>query len=328
LQFIRLSTMHTQKGTNLDYVATLLKNGEVAALPTETVYGLAGNALNPEAVVKIYAAKNRPSFNPLIVHCASWQQAQLYVQKVPVKAMYLAERFTPGPLTFLLGKKDNIPAIVTAGSAKVAIRIPRHPLFLSLLNLLEFPLAAPSANPFGYISPTTAEHVANGLNGKIPYILDGGKATVGVESTIIGFEDNRVVLYRAGGVAAEAIEEVLQEKLVIKDRTENNNPETPGQLASHYAPATRLLHGNVALHIAQYAGKKIAIIGFHQFYDGVPRHQQYLLSPDAHLNEAAANLFNVLHKLDKENYDLILAEIFPDEGLGRAINDRLKRAAV
>ena len=177
--------MHTITGTDIEKAKQFLMNGELVAIPTETVYGLAANALNEEAVIKIFEVKNRPSFNPLIIHCDSWQTAQQYVQQVPEKAHLLAEKFTPGPLTFLLAKRNIIPDLVTAGSEKVAIRIPNHPLALALLQSLDFPLAAPSANPFGYISPTTAAHVFENLNEKIPYILDGGSATIGLESTIM-----------------------------------------------------------------------------------------------------------------------------------------------
>ncbi len=319
--------MHTEIGTDIKTAVEWLINGEVVAIPTETVYGLAGNALNEDSVLKIYEAKNRPSFNPLIVHIKSWDEAGEYAQKIPVKAKLLASAFTPGPLTFLLHKKDIIPDLVTAGSDKVAIRIPNHPLALKLLNSIDFPLAAPSANPFGYISPVTAQHVLEGLNGKIPYILDGGAANVGLESTIIGFDENEnVLLYRTGGISAEQIEEVVNEKVTVAKLSSEENPETAGQLKSHYAPHTPLYVGDIYELKKHFAGKRIATISFTNQFEGVDEARQFILSDSGSIDEAAKNLFTVLRLTDKLKVDVILAEKFPDEGIGRAINDRLGRA--
>ena len=319
--------MDTITGTDIERAKQFLVNGELIAIPTETVYGLAANALNEEAVIKIFEVKNRPSFNPLIVHCASWQTAQQYVQKVPAKAHLLAEKFTPGPLTLLLTKKDSIPDLVTAGSEKVAIRIPDHPLTLALLESLDFPLAAPSANPFGYISPTTAAHVIENLNGKIPYILDGGSASIGVESTIIGFDENdKVLLYRSGGISMEEIEKVINEKIIQAPSSPQKNPETSGQLKSHYAPHTPLYIGNIDQLKNEFAGKKIATISFTKNIEGIESGYEFILSPKGNLHEAASNLFASLRKIDQLNADVILSESFPNKGIGRAINDRLSRA--
>lgn len=302
-------------------------NGELVAIPTETVYGLAGNALDENAVIKIFEAKNRPAFNPLIIHVGSWQMVEKYVTHIPAKAKLLAASFTPGPLTFLLPKNNTVPDIVTAGSDKVAIRIPNHPLTLALLNSIDFPLAAPSANPFGYISPTTALHVMEGLDGKIPYILDGGAANVGLESTIIGFDDQEnVLLYRTGGISAEQIEAVLHEKIAAATTSPQKNPETSGQLKSHYAPHTPLYIGDIEALKEQFSGKRIATISFTKQFDGIDEAKQFILSNDGSLVEAAKNLFAVLRLTDKLKVDVILAERFPDEGIGRAINDRLGRA--
>ena len=319
--------MQTITGTDIEKAKQFLMNGELVAIPTETVYGLAANALNGGAVIKIFEVKNRPSFNPLIVHCASWQAAQHYVQHVPEKAHLLAEKFTPGPLTFLLNKKDSIPDLVTAGSEKVAVRIPNHPLALALLQSLDFPLAAPSANPFGYISPTTAAHVFENLNEKIPYILDGGPATIGLESTIIGFDENdKVLLYRSGGISIEEIEKAIKEKVIPVPSSSKKNPETSGQLKSHYAPHTPLYIGNIEQLKNQFEGKKIATISFTKKNDGIENGYQFILSPKGNLHEAASNLFAALRKIDQLDADVILTEIFPNEGIGRAINDRLNRA--
>jgi L-threonylcarbamoyladenylate synthase len=319
--------MHTIIGNDIKTAAGWLISGEVVAIPTETVYGLAGNALNEDAVLKIFEAKNRPSFNPLIVHVANWRQALEYVEQVPAKAKLLASTFTPGPLTFLLQKKNTIPDLVTAGSDKVAIRIPNHSLTLELLNSIDFPLAAPSANPFGYISPVTAQHVLEGLDGKISYILDGGAATVGLESTIIGFDENEnVLLYRTGGISAEQIEELLKEKVTLAKLASEEHPETAGQLKSHYAPHTPLYVGDIDELKKQFEGKRIATISFTKVFEGIDEAKQFILSDNGNLDEAAKNLFTVLRLTDKLKVDVILAEQFPDEGIGRAINDRLGKA--
>ena len=319
--------MHTEIGNDIKKAADWLISGEVVAIPTETVYGLAGNALNEDAVLKIFEAKNRPSFNPLIVHVGNWQDATNYVEHIPAKAKLLAKKFIPGPLTFLLQKKNTIPDLVTAGSDKVAIRIPNHPSALALLQSLDFPLAAPSANPFGYISPTTAQHVLEGLDGKIPYILDGGAATVGLESTIIGFDENEnVLLYRTGGISAEQIEELLNEKIIITKLLSEEHPETAGQLKSHYAPHTPLYVGDIDEMKKQFEGKRIATISFTKQFEGIDEAKQFILSDNGNLDEAAKNLFTVLRLTDKLKVDVILAEIFPDEVIGRAINDRLGKA--
>jgi len=187
-------------GKDLDHAAVLLKEGKLVAIPTETVYGLAGNALNEDAVLSIFEVKERPQFNPIIVHARDLEQIQDFVEDIPAPARRLAETLWPGPLTILLPRQtDIIPDIVTAGSQMVAVRIPQHPMTLELLNKLEFPLAAPSANPFGYISPTTPQHVAHQLGDKISYILDGGPTKIGVESTIVTFEGDQVVVLRLGG---------------------------------------------------------------------------------------------------------------------------------
>ncbi len=317
--------MHTESGTDIEKAALLLMNGNVVAIPTETVYGLAGNALDEDAVLKIFEAKNRPSFNPLIVHVKNWEEAEKYTEQIPAKAKLLAGAFTPGPLTFLLPRKNNIPDLVTAGSDKVAIRIPNHPVALALLNKIDFPLAAPSANPFGYVSPTTAQHVYDGLHGKIPYILDGGAATVGLESTIIGFDKKgNVLLYRAGGISAEQIENTLHEKVTAARLENEQNPATAGQLKSHYATHKPLYVGNIEDLKKQFAGKKIAVISFAKQYAGVDK--QFVLSPDGSLAEAAKHLFAAMRETDKLEVDVVIAELFPEEGIGRAINERLGKA--
>ena len=319
--------MNTITGSDIYLARTLLQAGDLVAIPTETVYGLAANALNEDAVLKIFQVKNRPAFNPLIIHCSSWEKAEQYVNNVPDKAILLATAFTPGPLTFLLPKNNMISDLVIAGSNRVAVRIPNHPLTLRLLELLDFPLAAPSANPFGYISPTTAGHVMKSLAGKIPYILDGGSAVIGVESTIIGFSENgQVILHRSGGIGIEAMEAVLNEPIIIASEISTTKPLVPGQLKSHYAPNTPLYTGQVEKMLPEWINKKVATISFTKQFEAVPPQQQFVLSADGSLAEAAKNLFATLRTIDQLQVDVILAEIFPNEGIGRAINDRLDRA--
>lgn len=303
----------------------LLQNGDVVAIPTETVYGLAANALNATAVAKIFEAKNRPFFDPLIVHVASVEEAEKYVQTIPAPLLRLMQTFSPGPLTVLLKKKDVIPDIVTSGLDTVGIRIPNHPLTLALLAELGFPLCAPSANPFGYVSPTSAQHVFKQLAHRIPYILDGGKCAVGVESTIVGMENNEVVVYRLGGIAIEEIEKIAGK--VKFNISQGSNPKAPGMLDVHYAPSTLLHMGDVRSLATQFQVLRLGLISFSDAYSDLPFVQRNVLSPAANLSEAAANLFEALRSFDEKNIDIIIAETFPDEGLGRAINDRLHRAS-
>ncbi|PJE47485.1 MAG: threonylcarbamoyl-AMP synthase [Sediminibacterium sp.] len=322
--------MKTQIGEDIPIAAAFLKAGELVAIPTETVYGLAGNALSEESVAKIYAAKNRPSFNPLILHIANIAQIEQYAFVDDI-SLTLAQYFMPGPLTLLLPKKPTVPDITTAGSNKVAIRIPNQPLTLALLAQLDFPLAAPSANPSGYISPTNAHHVMEGLQGKIPYILDGGNTTVGLESTICEVADKVIILHRAGSITAaelsavsgmEVINAAAYHAPVISDHS-TDTPATPGQLKSHYAPHTPLYMGNIAELIESHAGKKIAVISFDNRYENV---DNFILAPDHQLTTAASKLFATLREIDNCHYDVILSEQFPNEGIGIAINDRISRA--
>jgi L-threonylcarbamoyladenylate synthase len=318
--------MLTDIGTDINKAAQLLTDGNVISIPTETVYGAAANALNEDAVLKIYEIKQRPQFNPLIVHVASMEQAEQYIAHIPFKASLLANAFWPGPLTLLFAKKEVIPDLVTAGSKKVAIRIPNHPLTLELLNKINFPVAAPSANPSGYVSPTSAEHVYEHLHGKIPYILDGGHCTVGVESTILGWnEDDEPEVYRPGGISVEAIEEVLKQKIRIKKHI-SENPNSPGQLKSHYATHTPLHMGHTTELLRRFEDDKIVLINFTELNPDLDKEYQFILSPSGSLEEAAKNLFRILRQADALQADVILAEPLPNNGLGIAINDRLERA--
>ncbi len=316
--------MQTVISKNINEAIDLLNNEEVVALPTETVYGLAANALSTKAVAKIFEAKQRPHFNPLIVHVAALNQIENFALIDELSAK-LAKQFMPGPLTLLLPKKNSIPSLVTAGSNKVAIRIPSHPIMQQVLQQLSFPLAAPSANTFKYVSPVTAQHVFKTLQNKIPLIIDGGVSNIGLESTIIEVENEDIILHRVGGLAVETLENFIGKRL---KQLVNKKVQTAGQLKSHYATHTALYVGAIKENIKAFNDKKVAIISLNKFYEGVEKQHHYLLNEEGDLNQAAQNLFSTLQLIDELNYDIILAEEFPNKGLGVAINDRLSRAQV
>lgn len=318
--------MSEKIGKDLNFAENLLKNGELVAIPTETVYGLAANAFNAAAVVKIYEVKNRPTFNPLIIHSNSLEKFKNWGLNFPEKALLLANNFSPGPITFVIPKSDKIPDIITAGTNAVAIRIPNHSLTLNLLELLDFPLAAPSANPSSFVSPTTALHVATQLGDKIPYILDGGACKIGLESTIISFLEEKPKILRFGGLALEEIENIIG-KVELPSQGYSDNPVAPGMLARHYATKHPIIIGNPDDYISSYSLDKIAVISFYKKYNYIPDNQQFILSKTANLAEAATNLFAAMRLANELNVEVIIAENFPNFGLGRAINDRLKRAA-
>ncbi len=310
------------QGEDIEQAEQLLKKGELVAIPTETVYGLAANGFDEKAVIKIFEVKNRPYFDPLILHTNSIEKVKTFVTEFPDNALKLAEKFWPGPLTLILPKKEIVPDLVTSGLPDVAVRIPNHELTLQLLSRLDFPLAAPSANPFGYVSPTSAAHVNKQLGDKISYILDGGECKIGIESTIVGFENGKAVIYRVGGLAIEEIEKIIGK---VEVRTnQSSNPKAPGQLKSHYAPRKPLFIGDIDLLRKKFIDSKIGIISFYRKHEGA---RTIVLSEKKDLYEAAHNLFKALRDLDDSDVEYILAEMFPDEFLGRAINDRLLRAA-
>jgi L-threonylcarbamoyladenylate synthase len=313
--------MKTEVGTDIEKARTLLLEGETVAIPTETVYGLAANGFDPQAIGKIFEAKNRPSFDPLILHIASVDRLEKVAEEVPEMAKKLAKAFWPGPLTLILKKKSLVPDLATSGMDTVGIRIPRHPMTLDLLESLDFPLAAPSANPFGYISPTSADHVYRQMSGKIPYVLDGGPSIIGLESTIVDISSGSPRILRKGGIPIEQIERVIG-KVEVNEQS-SSNPRAPGMLESHYAPRVPLLLGNINELVEENPGKEFRVLGFASTYG----HEGYALSPSGDLNEAAQNLFSYMRRLDSEKIDVIFAEPVPEQGLGRAINDRLRRAA-
>ncbi len=312
-------------GKDVEQARKLLMQNELVGIPTETVYGLAANGLSADAVLKIYEAKNRPSFNPLILHVGNIANAKKLVLDFPEKAKALAEAFWPGPLTLVLKKASIVPDIVSAGLDSIGIRIPNHPLSIELLGLLDFPLAAPSANPSGYVSPTTAEHVLQQLGDKVAYILDGGKCEVGIESTIIKIEQDEATVLRLGGIELEKIREVIGE---VKLAGKSSAIQAPGMMSSHYAPEKKIILGNISENLKKYPLDKIGILSFKTSFENIPSERQFILSPSEDLKEAARNLFSYLRKLDESDVEIILTEQVPEEGLGKAINDRLRRAAL
>jgi L-threonylcarbamoyladenylate synthase len=315
-------------GTDLNRAKKLLDNEQVVGIPTETVYGLAANALSEKAVLKVFEVKERPSFDPLIVHIYHIDQLSRYVHLPDKKWFGLIERYWPGPLTVLLPKKNIIPDITTSGLDMAAIRIPSHPVINELLSQLDYPLAAPSANRFGYISPTTANHVNQGIGEKIEYILDGGSSNLGLESTIISFRKDSLVIHRWGSITLENIEDVLPGVDIIVEINASSNPAAPGMLTRHYAPHTPFYTtDNINLFLEQYEGRKIVTISFSKEIVGDENNTNFVLSKKGDLHEAAANLFSVLREADHVSSEAIIAERVPELGLGRAINDRLSRAS-
>ena len=324
---------------NIAKAAALLKRGGIVAFPTETVYGLGADAFNPRAVARVFEAKKRPFFDPLIVHVASVRQAEDLWKEVPVAARLLMKHFWPGPLTLVLPKSKKIPAIVTAGLDTVAVRMPAHPAALHLIRSLGRPIAAPSANPFGRTSPTRALSVSEDLAGRVDLILDGGPAKVGVESTVIQIEKGRCVLLRPGGVTMEEIKKFVP----IKSRAKKISKKlaSPGLLEIHYAPRTPLVlmkkpykkfMRELMIIRKKYRREKIRWprLGVLAFRGGLKTSavfRQEATSASGNLREAATNLFQAMRKLDKMKLDLIIAESVPEGGIGLAVMDRLKKAA-
>ena len=310
---------------DISKAVALLTAEDIVAIPTETVYGLAGNIYSEKAIKSIFETKKRPFFNPLIVHIPSIDQLTNIAAYIPEKAQLLAEAFWPGPITLVLKKKAIIPDLITGGKDTVAVRVPNHPTTLELLNQLDFPLAAPSANPFSSISPTTAQHVETYFKDDIKMVLDGGSCTSGIESTIIGFEGDEPVIYRLGSTAIEAIEAVVG-NIEIKN-TNEVSPDAPGMLARHYAPKTKtILTDNILEALKLHKNKRVGLIMFQSEIDNPNIEVQIALSTSGDLAESASNLYDVLHQLDKMHLDIIIAEEFPNYGLGKSINDRLTRA--
>jgi L-threonylcarbamoyladenylate synthase len=304
--------------------AEIIRQGGIVAFPTETVYGLGANGYTPLAVARVFEVKRRPSFDPLILHVADPSDVEKLVKGIPSDAKKLIERFWPGPLTVVLLKEENIPDIVTAGLPTIAIRMPNHPMAQSLIKESKCPIAAPSANPFGYLSPTTAAHVREQLGDQVDLILDGGPCPVGVESTIVSFSENKPRLLRPGGVSLEEIETSIGKVEIssIKDK-----PSAPGMLSRHYAPRTPIVLDWREESLDSYKGRRIGLLAFREPDKSLNFNHIEVLSKKGDLREAAASLFAAIRRLDALSLDLILAETVPEIGLGRAIMDRLRRAS-
>jgi len=323
--------MIAEIGNDIPKSIDILHNGGLVAIPTETVYGLAANGFDEIAVASIFAAKNRPFFDPLILHVGNTYMLNQLVSNVPQNAKKLMDAFWPGPLTFVLPKTTKVPDIVTAGQDSVAVRMPNHQTTLNLLNNIDFPLAAPSANPFGYVSPTSAAHVFDQLGNKIDYILDGGNCSVGLESTIISFMDeSNPHILRLGGITKAEIEDIIGP--VNEHIHQNSNPSAPGQLDQHYSPFCKLKE----LEIASVGHLQNSTI---LFYSPESNNCRQLINQKEILNfqalyftenntetQAAANLFSILRDLDSKGLSEVYFEWAPNKSLGLAINDRLKRA--
>jgi L-threonylcarbamoyladenylate synthase len=316
-------------GTDVAQAAAILQNGGLVAFATETVYGLGANALNARAVARIFEVKNRPSFDPIIVHIAAIDLLPKLTSSVPPRAEKLAEKFWPGPMTMVLPKSEIVPDIVTSGLPSVGIRMPGHPLALELLRVAGVSVAAPSANPFGKISPTRAEHVAEMLGDKIEYILDGGACRVGVESTVLDLTCDVPMLLRPGGLPVEEIETVIGPVALPRadDLPLNLAMPAPGMLPRHYAPRTKLIVVAPNEKLPQSLPSRSGLLAFRTPSDAEQFAAVEVLSAAGDLTEAAANFFAALRRLDARGLELIVAESFPDHGLGRALNDRLQRAA-
>ncbi len=339
---VLITSRANERANAVAQAVAFLRKGEIVALPTETVYGLAADALNPIAVAKIFEAKERPRFDPVIVHLPSrdWLEkiADLseHNQQLILK---LADRFWPGPFTMVLPKREIVPEIVTSGLNTVAVRISAHPVFADIVCELDHPLAAPSANRFGRVSPTTAQHVLDELEGQIPLIIDAGPTEHGLESTIVSLRGNSIDILRRGPITAEQLSEFAKVNIVASPAQKIS---APGQLSSHYAPKTPLRLIDDAKSFSTEKNQRVGLLAWHpdsmkgdlQFAQrraGDRRSLKFVairnLSERQDLREAAANLFRFLRELDQSDVDLILAERVPSQGLGAAILDRLERAS-
>ena len=310
--------------TSVSEAARLLKEGEVVAIPTETVYGLAGNAFEPKALAKIFAAKERPTFDPLIVHIADIAQLTDIAKDIPDSAYRLAEAYWPGPMTIILPKKDCIPDLCTSALPSVAVRFPSHPVAQAIIKESGLPLAAPSANLFKHVSPTTAEHVAAQLADRIAGIVDGGPCSVGVESSIISLVGEPTVM-RPGAITPEMFKAILGEVKIKESTSKPGQPMlAPGQCDTHYRPQVPLYYGEVP---AGYTLPEHTVrIAFGTQTGPIPATVN--LSATGDMVEATSKLYAFMHDLDKSEYDLILVDPIPNKGIGIALNDRLKRASI
>lgn len=315
---------------NIKRAAELLQSGKLVAFPTETVYGLGANALNPAAVQNIFEVKGRPSSDPLIVHLYSAEQvssvADLEDSDFILPRFNKLSKFWPGPLSIVLPKRDCVPSIVTAGLNSVAVRIPAHPVALELLKVSELPLAAPSANPFSYVSPTSAQHVEDQLGAKIELILDGGASSIGIESTVVSLVNDQVTILRPGAVTKEMLEKTLGEEVVVSSQKSEKAAPSPGMFEKHYSPRTRLAFRD-EVDLSSFAGS-IGLISFNEDFQDLPVefHAVNTLSTSGNKDEIARNLYNAIREQDGLGLDLILIDRCDEAGIGMALMDRLRRA--
>ncbi|TWU25944.1 L-threonylcarbamoyladenylate synthase [Bythopirellula polymerisocia] len=310
--------------------ANTIRAGGLVAFPTETVYGLAANALDATAVAQVFELKCRPQFDPLISHIADASQLTKLAREVPAQALELIEHFWPGPLSLVLKKQPQVPDIVTAGLSSFAIRCPDHEIARKLIRSAGVPLAAPSANRFGMISPTTATHVIEQFGDQLPIVLDDGPCRIGVESTVVSFvdsQDGRPMLLRPGGVTLEKLEEIIGP--IEVPTLVSSRPTSPGQLSRHYSPATPLILSADSEKIVSANDKlKVGLMSFQRPHFTAGFAAIEVLSEQGCLREAAVNLFAAMRRLDALGLDIIVAQPVPEVELGRAIMDRLRRAAV
>ena len=336
-------TTHVLKPTDevIQQAADILQNGGLVGMPTETVYGLAANALNEEAVRSIFTAKGRPSDNPLIVHVTCPEEAEPLCCISPA-ARALMDRFCPGPLTIIMPRKSCVPDVVTAGLDTVAIRMPSHPVAQQMIRACGLPIAAPSANTSGKPSPTTAQHVFHDLNGRLPLILDGGECEVGLESTVISMAGDIPTVLRPGGITPEMLLEVLPEvrvaDSVLRPLQAGEKALSPGMMYKHYAPGGMLTmvrgrQPNVEAcclrlyHEAKAAGKSVRILAFEEHLDAYAEAEALSIGRLSEPETVSHRLFAILRQMDDENIDVLYSEILPAEGIGLAIMNRLSRAA-
>ena len=321
-----MTKIYPANSENIEMAAAAIRSGGIAAFPTETVYGLGGSAFNPKAIAKIFEVKKRPFFDPLIVHIADIKTLKELTQDAGKYLMELSKNFWPGPLTVVVPRSKAVPDIVTSGLPTVAIRMPSHPVALELIRRTGLPIAAPSANPFGGLSPTRAEHVLEGLGKNIEIILDGGPCEIGIESTIIKIENERTTLLRHGGLPVEEIQKITGAINTANDTI----TEAPGMLPYHYAPL-KPLKIFASPKDMDFHDKEAAFLFFKEpddgFADFLDKERLAVMSSTGDLKEAAANIFHCLHKLDASSAKKIYAEAVPEEGLGLAVMDRLIKAS-
>jgi L-threonylcarbamoyladenylate synthase len=344
-EIIEVNAKNPEPGV-IERAATLLRDGEIVVFPTETVYGLGADAFQPAALERIFAVKGRPFSDPLIVHIAHEHQLELLTEKIPTEAKLLAREFWPGPLTIILPKSSHVPYLVTAGLETVAVRMPRHAVALSLIKTLGSPIAAPSANRFMHISPTTAHHAYDDLYGKVSLILDSGACEIGVESTVLDLCSDVPRILRPGGISLEALRAIIPGVLPPKQRNEVDEVEealtnkAPGQLLTHYAPGVPLLlfdgtieekHASMLIEIErrQEKGEHVGVLIAEE---DVPRFQNtqalvYCVGREDDLMQVGAHLFAGLRSLEEAGVDVILCRNFGEQGMGLAIRDRLFKAA-